>query len=194
LVTAHLGSGASLAAVVNGRSVDTTMGFTPIEGLVMATRSGTVDPGLIPWVQRHGNLSAADVETALEHDSGLRGLAGGSGDLRDVVAAADAGDGGALLAYDVYTYRIQTSVAAMTAAMDGLDALVFTGGVGENSPRLRSDVCHRLGFLGLAVDDGANAARDHDGFVSEAGGSPAVLVVAAREDLEIAGHVRRLLE
>lgn len=193
LVTAHIGAGASLAAVAFGHSVDTTMGFTPMEGLVMATRSGSIDPGLILWVQRRGDLSADDVEAALEHDSGLRGLWGESGDLRRVVAAADAGDETARLAYEVYVYRIQTSVAAMSAGMEGLDGLVFTGGAGEASPRLRVDVCAALGFLGVRVARARNEVLSGDGVVSPSGVTPSVLVVHAREDLEIARHVRELL-
>ena len=193
LVTAHLGSGASLAAVAFGRSVDTTMGFTPMEGLVMATRSGSVDPGLVLWVQRQHGLSADDVETTLERRSGLLGLSGGTGDLRRVIAAADAGDADARLAYEVYTYRIQTNIAAMVAAMEGTDGLVFTGGAGEASARLRADVCARLGFLGIRLDEPTNAALGGDGVASPVGAAPAVLVVEAREDIEIARHVRELL-
>lgn len=196
LVTAHLGSGASLAAVASGRSLDTTMGFTPMEGLVMATRSGSVDPGLVLWAQRHGGLSADAVERVLEHESGLLGLSGVTGDLRRVIDAADAGDRRARLAYDVYVYRIQTSVSAMTVALGGLDGLVFTGGAGEASPRLRCDVCLGLEFLGLRIDEVLNRARQkgvHDGIVSVAGSRPSVLVVDAREDIEIARHVRELL-
>jgi acetate kinase len=193
LVTAHLGAGASLAAVSFGRSVDTTMGFTPLEGLVMATRSGSIDPGLVLWVQRHGGLSIDDVQEALERESGLRGLGGGSGDLRQVIAAMDAGDPNAGLAYEVYVYRIQTSVAAMCAAMGGMDVLVFTGGAGEASPRLRADTCDGLAFLGVTLEALSNSAIQGDGLLSPQGGLPAVLVVHAREDLEIARHVRELL-
>ncbi|MGD0394651.1 MAG: acetate/propionate family kinase [Acidimicrobiales bacterium] len=193
LVTAHLGAGASLAAVASGRSVDTTMGFTPMEGLVMATRSGTVDPGLVLWVQRHGGLSADQVQEALEHESGLRGLWGESGDLREVMAAMDEGDRDAELAYEVYAYRIQTGVAAMGAAMGGIDGLVFTGGAGEATPRLRADVCAGLGFLGLALDGSDNLGCRGDGLISPSAELPAVLVVRAREDLVIARHVRELI-
>ena len=170
-MTAHLGAGASLAAVAFGRSVDTTMGFTPMEGLVMATRSGSVDPGLVLWVQRHGGLSADEVEHALEHESGLRGLSGGSGDLPTVMAAMDAGDPDARLAYEVYVYRIQTSVAAMTAAMGGIDALVFTGGAGEGEPRLRADTCAGLGFLGVGALTQRNEESGEDRLISEDAGS-----------------------
>ena len=193
LVTAHLGAGASLAAVAFGRSVDTTMGFTPIEGLVMATRSGSIDPGALLWVQRHGGLSAEQVEMSLEHGSGLRGLSGETGDLQRVIALADAGNGAAKLAYDVYVYRIQTHVGAMSAAMNGIDGLVFTGGAGEASVRLRFDVCTGLTFLGLRLDESHNQAMEGDGSVSTIGQSPAVLVVHAREDLEIVQSVRRLI-
>jgi len=193
LVTAHLGAGASLAAVAFGHSVDTTMGFTPMEGLVMATRSGSVDPGLVLWVQQRKGLSVADVERILDSESGLLGLSGESGDLRHVISAADAGNEQARLAYEVYVYRIQTSVAAMTAAMEGLDGLVFTGGAGEASSRLRADTCSRLGFLGLRLDDSRNEGIRGDGSVSPDGAAPVVLVVEAREDLEIARHARALL-
>jgi acetate kinase len=194
LVTAHIGAGASLAAVSFGRSVDTTMGFTPMEGLVMATRSGSVDPGLLLWVQRRGGLSVDDVEDALERYSGLRGLSGQSGDLREVITAADAGDQSAQLAYEVFVYRIQTNVAAMCGAMAGIDALVFTGGAGEASARLRADVCAALSFLGVELEVATNNMCNGDGLVSSRGVTPTVLVVEAREDLEITRHVRELLE
>jgi acetate kinase len=193
LVTAHLGAGASLAAVAFGHSVDTTMGFTPMEGLVMATRSGSVDPGLVLWVQQRKGLSPGDVEQSLERQSGLLGLSDQSGDLRRVIEAADAGDHEARLAYDVYVYRIQTSIAAMCAAMDGLDGLVFTGGAGEASWRLRADTCAGLGFLGVRLEEGSNRASTGDALVSAPSVMPAVLVVEAREDLEIARYVRELL-
>jgi acetate kinase len=194
LVTAHIGAGCSLAAVCFGRSVDTTMGFTPMEGLVMATRSGSVDPGLLLWVQRRGGLSVDDVEDALERHSGLRGLSGGSGDLRDVFTAADAGDQSAQLAYEVFVYRIQTNVAAMCGAMGGIDGLVFTGGAGEASARFRADACAGLRFLGVELEVATNDTCNSDGLVSSRGVTPAVLVVEAREDLEITRHVRVLLE
>ena len=192
LVTAHLGAGASLAAVSFGRSVDTTMGFTPMEGLVMATRSGSVDPGLLIWVQRRGGFSVDDVEDALERHSGLLGLSDESGDLRRIITATDEGDESAKLAYDVFVYRIQTNVAAMCAAMDGTDGLVFTGGAGEASARLRADVCSGLGFLGIELAS-ANETLSADGIISPPRVEPAVLVVHAREDIEIAHHVREML-
>jgi acetate kinase len=193
MVTAHLGAGASLAAVAHGRSVDTTMGFTPLEGLVMATRSGSVDPGLVLWLQRHGELTAETLEHGLEHDSGLAGLAGGSGDMREVLAGVATGDASARLALDVYLHRLRASIAAMAAAMDGLDALVFTGGIGQASAYVRSRTIEGLGFLGIGIDRRRNDQDNRDRVVSPSGVVPAVAVVEAREDLEIARLVRQLL-
>jgi acetate kinase len=192
VVTCHLGAGASLAAVRDGVSIDTTMGFTPLEGLVMATRSGTFDPGAVLWLQERGRLSAAEVSAALEHDSGLFGLAGTS-DMREIVAAADAGEANGKVAFDVYLHRLRTGIAAMTAALGGLDALVFTGGVGQNSPVVRARAAASLGFLGIAVDRLRNDTVNGDGDVTASGAAVRTLVVAAREDLEIARQVRRML-
>jgi acetate kinase len=189
LVTAHIGSGASVAAVDSGRSVDTSMGFTPIDGLVMSTRSGSVDPGMLLWLQRNLFLSPDSVEEALEKRSGLLGLSGISGDLRVVLAEADNGDGRAELAYAVYIHRLRQTVAAMVASLGGFDALVFTGGAGEGSHRLRSDTVSGLEFLGLKIDETVEGLSSGDRSVSKPGLSPAVLVVHAREDLEIYRHV-----
>ncbi|HEX9993006.1 MAG TPA: acetate/propionate family kinase [Acidimicrobiales bacterium] len=185
LVTCHLGAGASLCAVLGGRSVDTTMGFTPLEGLVMATRSGTVDPGLVLWLL-DGRLSLDEVADGLEHRSGLAGLAG-SGDVRDVLA------GGHRDALDVYVHRLAREAAGMVAALGRLDALVFTGGVGEHSPEVRAGAAARLAFLGVAVDEAANAACRPDADVTAPGAEVGVLVVESREDLEIARQVRSAL-
>ena len=192
LVTAHLGAGASLAAVSEGRSVDTTMGFTPLDGLVMATRSGGIDPGAVLWAQQKGGLTPDEVSEALEHRSGLLGLSGTSGDLRQVLASAEGGNVEARLAYDVYVYRIRVGVAAMVGALGGLDALVFTGGAGEGSTRLRRDVCRDLGYLGIRPEEAA-AVGEGDRVVSLPADGPAVLVVQAREDLEVDRHVRQVL-
>jgi acetate kinase len=192
VITCHLGAGASLAAVVDGRSVDTTMGFTPLEGLVMATRSGTVDPGLVLWLEEHEHLSPHEVATALEQDSGLKALAG-TGDMREVQAAAQRRDPDAILALDVYTHRLAGSIAAMTAATAGLDALVFTGGVGEHSPQVRRRAAERLGFLGVAIDDHRNDTITADSDISAAHATARALVITAREDLQIAHEVRLLL-
>jgi len=198
IVTCHLGAGASLAAVRGGVSVDTTMGFTPLEGLVMATRSGSVDPGLVLWLAEQAGTPPAELAAALEHRSGLLGLAG-TADMREVVAGAAAGGQDARLALDVYIHRLRAGVAAMAAALGGLDALVFTGGVGENSPVVRSEAAAGLGFLGVRLDAGRNAAGAADGGgpadreIGQAGAPVRSFVVAAREDIQIAAQVRAVL-
>lgn len=194
VVTCHLGAGASLCASVGGRSVDTTMGFTPLEGLVMATRSGSVDPGLVLWLLGQGGLTVDAVTEGLERSSGLAGLSGTSGDMRQVMAAVAGGDEAASLAVDVYLHRLVQHVAAMAAAARGLDVLVFTGGVGEHQPAIREAAANRLPFLGVAVDRGRNAATTSDGDISLDGADVRTVVVTAREDLEIARQVRELLE
>src|SRR5438067_11173953 len=154
-VTCHLGAGASLAAVAGDRSVDTTMGFTPLEGLVMATRSGSVDPGLVLWLEEHTGMPPSELASALEHRSGLLGLTG-SADMKTALEAEAAGDGDAALGVAVYLHRVRAGIAAMAAAMGGLDALVFTGGVGERAPSIRARSVAELGFLGVALDGSAN--------------------------------------
>jgi acetate kinase len=190
MVTCHLGAGASLCAVLDGRSVDTTMGFTPLEGLVMATRSGSVDPGLLLWLEEHAGLSAGELAGSLEHDSGLIGLAGTS-DMREVLARDDPD---ARLALGVYLHRLRAGIGAMAASLGGLDALVFTGGVGERSARIRELACERLVHLGAAIDPARNASADGDGHVSAGDSRVAVLVVRSREDHEIARQARALLQ
>jgi acetate kinase len=182
LVSAHLGAGASLTAIVDGRSVDTSMGFTPLEGLVMATRSGSVDPGLVLWLEEHEGISAHEVAEVLEHRSGLLALAG-TADLREITARNDAD---ARLALAVYVHHIAAGVGAMAVSAGGIDALSFTGGVGENSAQVRAAVCDRLRFLGVDLDRDANGSVQPDAVVSMPSSSVLVVLVAAREDLEIA--------
>ena len=188
IVTCHLGAGASLAAVRDGHSIDTTMGFTPLEGIVMATRSGSVDPGLVLWLVRQG-LAPEDVHDALEHDSGLKALAG-TADMREVLARDD---DAALLAIDVYLHRLAAAVAAMAAALGGIDALVFTGGVGEHAPAIRDGAARRLSFLGVGLDDDANRRATADADVGLPGARVRTAVVAAREDVEMARQARTVL-
>ena len=192
-VTCHLGAGASLAAVAGGRSVDTTMGFTPLEGLVMATRSGSVDPGLVLWVQAEGGLTARETQDGLENDSGLVGLAE-TADMRGVLSRAAGGDADATLALDVYVHRVRAGIAAMAASLGGIDALAFTGGVGEHAPEIRRRAVDGLGFLGVALDPARNESADGDAVVGITGGPAAAVVVTSREDLEIARQVRAALE
>jgi acetate kinase len=189
IVTCHLGAGASLCAVLDGQSVDTTMGFTPLEGLTMATRSGSIDPGLLLWLQEQADLTPGALAAALEHESGLKGLAG-TADMREVL---DRDDADARLALDVYLHRLRAGVGAMAATLAGLDALVFTGGVGENSDRVRELACAGLQHLGVEIDASGNAAAVRDVDVSAPGSSVAVLVIHAREDVEVARQARALL-
>ncbi|MGI5204228.1 acetate/propionate family kinase [Spirillospora sp. CA-108201] len=191
MVVCHLGAGASLCAVAEGRSVDTTMGFTPLEGLVMASRAGSIDPGIPLWLIKHG-VPAAEVNGALERDSGLRGLTG-TGDMRLVRERAAGHDRDALAALDVYHHRLRACAAAMTASLGGLDALVFTGGIGEHDPAVRMRLAEDLAHLGTSVDPDRNAAADGDTDVTAAGAAVRTLVVTAREDLEIATGVRGCL-
>ena len=191
MVVCHLGSGASLAAVAGGRSIDTTMGFTPLEGLVMASRAGSIDPGIPLWLLKHG-LTRDEVNDGLERDSGLRALAG-TGDMRELRRLAEDRDVPALAALDVYHHRLRASDAAMAAALGGLDVLVFTGGVGEHDPSVRFRLAADLAFLGVAVDPDRNDDARGDTDVSADGAAVRTLVVTAREDLEIAAEVRRVL-
>ncbi|MCX7700280.1 MAG: acetate/propionate family kinase, partial [Gemmataceae bacterium] len=193
LIVCHLGQGCSAAAIVGERCVETTMGFTPLEGLVMATRSGSLDPGVLLHLQRQHGLQPAEIEHALNFQSGLLGLSGVSGDMRQVRAAADGGHEAARLALRVYTRRIRLTIGALAAAMGGCDALVFTGGVGENDPRTRAEVCEGLSFLGVDLDDVRNASCTPDTDVARSSSSARVLVIAAREDLTMLSEVRRLL-
>ncbi|TDQ52904.1 acetate/propionate family kinase [Actinorugispora endophytica] len=192
VVTAHLGAGASLAAVRDGLCADTTMGFTPMEGLVMATRGGDIDPGLVLWLLGEGRLGYDELRDGLEHRSGLAGLAG-TGDMREVVARVGAGDADARLALDVYLHRLRAGIAAMAAALGGLDTLVFTGGVGEHNALVRSRAVEGLAFLGVRLDEAANAEARPDADVTAEGARARVLVLAAREDLRIAEEVRAVL-
>jgi acetate kinase len=193
IVTCHLGAGASVASVAGGRSVDTTMGFTPLEGLVMATRSGSIDPSVPLWLQAHAGLTRAEVQGALEHESGLAGLAG-TADMREVLQRATNGEAESVLARDVYVHALRGGIARMAASMGGLDAVVFTGGVGEHSSEIRSLAAAGLEFLGIRLDEPRNRRAAGDTDISAAGASVRVLVVEAREDLQMAREMRTLLE
>jgi acetate kinase len=194
LVTAHLGNGCSAAAVRDGVSVDTTMGLTPLGGLVMGTRSGDVDPDVLGYVTDQAGLTIGELTRELNTASGLAGLSGVSNDMRSVEAAAAGGDGRARLAVEVFVHRLAKAIAGLVVSLDRLDALVFTGGIGENSPMVRGLVLARLGFLGLAEDPEANArhGRDTGGRISCPGPALA-LVVPTDEELLIARDTARLI-
>lgn len=193
VVSCHLGSGASLCAVRGGRSLDTTMGFTPLEGLVMSTRSGSVDPGLVLWLIRYRGISPEAVERALERESGLLGLAG-TRDMREVLGRIEH-DLDAQLALAVYVHRLRGSIAAMASSLGGIDALVFTGGVGERSARVRTAAVDGLGFLGIELDPASNqrASGEQDVDLSARSSRGRALLVVSREDVEIAAQVRAML-
>lgn len=193
LVICHLGGGCSLAAIRNGRSVETTMGYTPLEGVPMATRSGSIDPGIIFALLRGGRLSVEEIEEVLEQRSGIAGIAGGTGDMRQLLQAVRVDDERARLARDVFCHRVSMAVGAMAVAAQGLDALVWTGGIGEHASAIRDLVCRRLAWMGIALDPMANEIMEGDRIVSREGSTPAVMVLHAREDLEVARAVRQVL-
>ena len=192
VVSCHLGAGASLCAIAHGESIDTTMGFTPLDGLVMATRSGSVDPGMLLWLLQHDAVAQGEMASALEHESGLLALAG-SADMKEVLARAHSHDADATLAIDVYVHRLAGAIAAMAAALGGIDVLVFTGGVGERAPEIRARATAGLVFLGLAIDEGANQGLAGDGDISAARSEVPTLVIRAREDLEMARQAKSVL-
>jgi acetate kinase len=193
VVSCHLGAGASVCAIRGGRSVDTSMGFTPLEGLVMETRSGSVDPGLVLWLIVHGGLTPAEVADGLERHAGLAGLSGVGGDMRRVLEACADEDAAASLAFDVYIHRLRREITAMTASLGGIDVLVFTGGVGEHSPAVRASVVDGLTFLGLGLDPELNEAATADADITGWKATGATAVVTSREDIEIARQVRRVV-
>jgi acetate kinase len=192
IVSCHLGAGASLCAIASGRSIDTTMGFTPLDGLVMATRSGSVDPGMLLWLLERERLTEHELARALEHDSGLAGIAG-TGDMREILRRAAGGDDVAQLALDVYTHRLRSQIAAMVAAIGGIDVLAFTGGVGERSAEVRWLAADGLRFLGVELDTERNADAAADAEIGVHEGPVRTFVVTAREDLEMVRQARPLL-
>jgi acetate kinase len=192
VVSAHLGAGASLCAIAGGRSLDTTMGFTPLEGLVMATRSGSVDPGMLLWLIEHERLAPHELAEALEHESGLLGLSG-TADMVELTRRALAGEARAELALAVYVHRLRAGVAAMAAAMGGVDVLAFTGGVGEGSAEVRKRTARGLAFLGVSIAEEANGSGEGDRDLSGPGAAVRTAVLRAREDLEIAAQTRATL-
>ena len=186
LIICHLGNGCSLCAVQGGKSVDTTMGFTPLEGLMMGTRSGSVDPGILLYWMREKGLSADELDRMLNQESGLKGVSGLSGDLRNIDAAIAKGNARAQLAFDVYVHRLRSGVGAMLATLGGLDALVFTGGVGEHSPAIRAAVCGAFGFLGVSVARDKNESATFDGDIAAPESKVRVVIIEAQEDWAIA--------
>jgi len=193
LVTCHLGNGCSLAAIRDGHSIDTTMGFTPLEGLMMGTRSGSVDPGILTYLMRQGRLQAQGIDDLLNKESGLLGISGISADMRDIVASMKRGHARAKLAFDIYVHRLQAGIGAMVAVLGGIDALVFTAGVGENSVEVRDAACKQLAFLGLKLNAAKNEQPSLDRDIAASDSAVRVLVIPAQEDWAIAGKCWRLM-
>ncbi|HZT43271.1 MAG TPA: acetate kinase [Chthonomonadaceae bacterium] len=196
LITCHLGNGASLCALRDGKSVETSMGLTPLEGLVMGTRSGDVDPGLLLYLLREGGMTAAELEDVLDHQSGLRGLSGRSSDLRTLEQAAAEGDARAALAMEVFAYRVRKYLGAYAAVLGGLDAVTFTGGIGEHSAAMRQRICEGLEFLGLRLDAPRNAAAipPNAAPISSEDSAVSVWMIPTNEELQIARETFRLLQ
>lgn len=192
LIVCHLGNGASLCAVRGGKSIDTTMGFTPLEGLMMGSRSGSIDPGILVYLIRHRGYTAEQLDRILNQESGLLGLSGVSGDMRKILAAMDSGDERARLAFEVYNHRLIREIGGMLAMLGGVDALVFTGGVGENSPPVRQIVAERLAFTGLKLDAGKNSRPELDQDIAAADSKVRVLVIRANEEWQIARECHRI--
>ena len=185
-IVCHLGNGSSVTAVMNGQSVDTSMGMTPLEGLVMGTRSGDIDPAIMEFIAKKENLDIAGIMNVLNKKSGVEGVSGVSSDFRDLEAAAKAGNKRAELAIDVFAYRVAKYVGAYTAAMNGVDNIVFTAGIGENCALVRTKVCSYLGYLGITIDEEANGKRGEEIVISTPDSKVKVLVVPTNEELAIA--------
>jgi len=194
MVTCHLGNGASLAAVCDGKSVDTTMGFTPLEGIMMGTRSGSIDPGILIYLVRHRGYGADQLDRVLNKESGLKGVSGISGDMREIVAAMQGGNQRAQLAFDIYAYRLVSEIGAMTASLGGLDVLVFTAGIGENCAPLREVACRRLDYLGVELDVAKNTSPVMDSDIAAPASRVRVVVLHAEEDWEIARECWRVMK
>jgi len=192
LVTCHLGNGCSLAAIRDGQSIDTTMGFTPLEGLMMGTRSGSVDPGILTFLLREGRTDGRALDETLNTKSGLLGISGVSGDMREIMAAIKHGNERAQLAFDMFSHRLQSGIGSMVAELNGVDAIVFTAGIGENSPEVRAAACSRFTFLNLVLDFAKNADAHSDQDISAPESKVRVLVVRAQEDWAIARECWKL--
>ncbi len=193
IVSCHLGAGSSICAIRNGCSLDTTMGFTPLDGLVMATRSGSLDPALVLWLLERPGIDARELAQTLEHSSGLLAL-GGSADIRMLLQRAEEGDADARFALDVFIHRLRAGIAGMTASLGGLDVLAFTGGIGQNSSAIRRMATADLGFLAVSIDDELNERDAGDRDISAGGADVSTLVIDSREDLEMARQVRATLD
>ena len=192
IITCHLGNGGSVTAICNGKSVDTSMGFTPVEGVVMGTRCGDVDAGIVTFLQSKYDLDVKGVNDVLNKKSGFLGVSGVSSDARDIEAAAKEGNHRAALAMEMFRYRVKKFIGAYAAAMNGVDMVVFTGGIGENDMSVREDVCTGCSFLGIDFDVEANKVRGEDRIITKPGSKVVVTTVTTNEELVIAQETMRL--
>jgi acetate kinase len=193
IITCHIGSGASIAAVEYGKSIETSMGFTPLEGLMMCTRSGDIDPGIILYLMKEQKLSADEIDNMLNKESGIKGILGFSSDFRDILANLSRKDKPeAKLAFDIFVHRLQKYIGAYAAVMNGVDAIVFTAGVGQNSGIMRKAVLENFGYLGVKIDGKKNIANDT--IISQPGSKVKVLVIKTNEELMIAEETERVLK
>ena len=193
LITCHLGNGASIAAIQNGKSVDTSMGFTPLEGLSMGTRCGDIDPAIVKYLSDKENISVAQVDGILNKKSGVLGISGVSSDFRDIEKAAEKGNERAKLALDVFVHKVKKYIGAYTAVMNGVDAVIFTAGLGENSAETRRDVCKDMSFLGIELDEAKNNVRGKETDLSKDGAKVKVLLIPTNEELMIARDTKKLI-
>jgi len=193
IVTCHLGNGASMAAVKGGKSVDTSMGLTPLEGLVMGSRSGDIDPAVVSFIMRHKGVPLEEIDNYLNRKCGILGVSGISSDLRDVDEAAAEGNERAILALNMYAYKARKTIGSYAAAMGGIDALVFTAGIGENYIAMRAKICQGLEFLGIEIDPARNNVRRKEQIISKEGARVTVLVVPTNEELVIARDTKRIV-
>jgi len=192
LVSCHLGNGCSLAAIAGGRSIDTTMGFTPLDGLMMGSRSGSLDPGILTYLMRQTSVTGQQLDDILNKKSGLLGISGVSSDMREVLAAVREGNGRAKLAFEIFVHRLQQAIAAMASSLGGVDVLTFSAGIGEHSPEVRGATCEKMGFLGIQLDSPRNASCVADHEISIKDSKVKVLIIRAQEDLAIAKTCAKL--
>jgi acetate kinase len=186
LVSCHLGNGCSLAAIAGGRSIDTTMGFTPLDGLMMGTRSGSLDPSILTYLLRETSVTGHELDDILNRKSGLLGISGISSDMREVLAAVREGDARAKLAFEIFVHRLQHAIAAMASSLGGVDVLTFSAGIGEHSSEVRAAACEKLGFLGIELDAHNNTCSLPDQEISAQNSKVKVLIIRAQEDWAIA--------
>jgi len=194
IITCHLGNGCSVTATLHGKAIDTSMGFTPLEGLVMGTRCGDVDPAVVFYIMEKEKLDVHEINKLLNKKSGLLGLSGNGSDMRDILKAAHAGGEQAKLAINVYVHRIQKYIGAFAVALNGVDAIVFTAGIGENSGYIRSQVCHNLKFLGIKIDNNKNKSAKREKIISTSRSKVKVLAIPTNEELMIAKDTLRLIQ